>query len=153
MPKNRLSAITDGAVWEKQQEASWNSAVDQVWKDLRGHQEILPLETLGGGNCKDKSNGKVKRRDRDANLFPRPNGLREHAATTLSYGEPGSARKKKGVYQQSAGGEEGAQSCALVATQARVEQNATVEMSTIRGGVERVRGRQEKNRLMWHVEV
>ena len=61
--------------------------------------------------------------------------------------------RRKGYTSSRREEEEGAQSCALVATQARVEQNATVEMSTIRGGVERVRGRQEKNRLMWHVEV
>ena len=41
----------------------------------------------------------VKKRNRNENVFSRPNGLRENAETAISFRGPGPARKKKEVYQ------------------------------------------------------
>ena len=40
-----------------------------------------------------------KRRNRNENVFARPNGLRENAETAISRRGPEPARKKKEVYQ------------------------------------------------------
>ena len=41
----------------------------------------------------------VERRDRNENVFARPNELRENAETAISCRGPGPARKEKEVYQ------------------------------------------------------
>ena len=46
----------------------------------------------------------VKRRNRNENVFTRPNGLRENAESAMSCRGPGRATKKKQVYQWSRGG-------------------------------------------------
>ena len=46
----------------------------------------------------------VKRRNRNENVFARPNGLRENADTAISVRGPGPARKKKEVPHQSRAG-------------------------------------------------
>ena len=43
--------------------------------------------------------GLIKRRNRNENVFARPNGLREYPETAISCRGPGPARKKKEVYQ------------------------------------------------------
>ena len=53
MPKKRLPAIPDRAVWEKvtkgRAEIRWDSAVEKVWKDIGGNQEeIVSMEKIGG---------------------------------------------------------------------------------------------------------
>ena len=55
MPKERLLAIADRAVWNKvtKERAGirWDSVVEKVWKDMGGHQEdILSIEKLA--RCK-----------------------------------------------------------------------------------------------------
>ena len=43
MPKKRLPAIVDRAVWEKVTKGRvgirWDSVVEKVWKDIEGNQE------------------------------------------------------------------------------------------------------------------
>ena len=45
MPKKRLSAIGDIAVWEKVTKGRagirWDSVVEKVWKDIGGNQEDI----------------------------------------------------------------------------------------------------------------
>ena len=53
MPKKRLPAIADRAVWEKitKERAGirWDSVVEKVWKDIEGNQEeILSVEKCAG---------------------------------------------------------------------------------------------------------
>ena len=53
MPKKRLSAIGDIAVWEKVTKGRagirWDSVVEKVWKDIGGNQEeILSIEKFTG---------------------------------------------------------------------------------------------------------
>ena len=50
-----------------------------------------------GGTLKDLRG--VNRRNRNGNVFARPNGLRENAETAISCRGPGPARKKKEVCQ------------------------------------------------------
>ena len=53
MPKMRLSAIANGAVWEKV--SKWragireDNVVNEVWEDIRGKQEeVLSMDKFGG---------------------------------------------------------------------------------------------------------
>ena len=52
MPKKRLPAIADRAVWEKAtkgQAGRLDSVVEKVWKGIGGNQkDVLPIEKLGG---------------------------------------------------------------------------------------------------------
>ena len=53
MPKKRLPAIANRAVWEKVTKGGaalrWDSAVEKVWKDIEGNQEeILSVEKCAG---------------------------------------------------------------------------------------------------------
>ena len=53
MPKKRLPAIADRAVWEKVTEGRagirWDSVFGKVWKDIGGNQEeILSIEKFAG---------------------------------------------------------------------------------------------------------
>ena len=54
MPKKRLPAIADRAVWEKVKRARagirWDSVVEKAWKDIGGNQEeiLLSIEKFGG---------------------------------------------------------------------------------------------------------
>ena len=41
----------------------------------------------------------IMQRERNANVFARPNGLRENAETAIPCGRPRPAKKKKEVYQ------------------------------------------------------
>ena len=45
MPKKRLPAIADRAVWEKvtngRAGTRWDSVVEKGWKDIRGNQEFI----------------------------------------------------------------------------------------------------------------
>ena len=50
-----------------------------------------------GGTLRDLRG--AKRRNRNENVFARPNGLRENAETAISFRGPGLARKKKDVCQ------------------------------------------------------
>ena len=126
MPKKRLPAIADRAVLEEVTKGPagirWDSVVEKVWKHIGGNQEeILSTEKFGGyrTEVKEKIETRerlalrkkvkeeqhlrdirwLKRRFRDENVFARPNGLRKNAETTISCRGPGSARKKKEVYQ------------------------------------------------------
>ena len=52
MPKKRLPAIADRAVWEKITKGRagirWDSVVEKVWKDVGGNQgEVLSIEKFG----------------------------------------------------------------------------------------------------------
>ena len=91
--------------------------IEKVWKDTGGNQEILSIEKLAGYKTKVKENieirGRlalrnkveeeehlrylwgVKRRNRNENVFARPNGIREKAETAISCRGPGPARKKE----------------------------------------------------------
>ena len=53
MPKKRLPAIADSAVWEKVTKGRagirWDNVVDKVWKEIEGNQEeILSIEKFAG---------------------------------------------------------------------------------------------------------
>ena len=59
MPKKRLPAIPDRAVWEKvtkgRAEIRWDSVVEKAWKDVGGNQEeMLSTEKFGGYKTKVK---------------------------------------------------------------------------------------------------
>ena len=101
----------------------WKNVAQKIWKDTGGNQEdILPLiEDFKGYKTEVKENIKirerlalrnkvkeeehlrdlrgVKRRNRNENVFARPNRLRESAETAISCRRPGPASKKKEVYQ------------------------------------------------------
>ena len=67
-------------------------------------ESIYILETLALRNkVKEEQHLRdlrgVKRRNRNENVFARPNGLRENAETAISCRRHGPARKKKEVYQ------------------------------------------------------
>ena len=52
MPRKRLPAIANSAVWEKETKARarirWHNVVDQVWKEIGGnHEDMISTETLG----------------------------------------------------------------------------------------------------------
>ena len=105
MPKNRLPAIADRAEWEKVTKSRagtrWDSAVEKGWKDIGGNpEEMLSIKKFGAqdrSKRKDRNEGKVsakkqgerggtlkrftgvKRRNRNENVFARPNGLRQNA--------------------------------------------------------------------------
>ena len=115
-----MPAIADRAVWAKVTKGRagirWDSVVDKVWKDIGGNQqEIMSIEKLRGTRkkLKDRNKGKasakkqgergvtlrdlrgVGRRNKNENVFARPNGLREKNETAISCRGPGLARKKK----------------------------------------------------------
>ena len=53
MPKKRLPAIADRAIWEKVTKGRagtrWDSVVEKVWKDIGGNQEeITSIEKIAG---------------------------------------------------------------------------------------------------------
>ena len=53
MPRKRLPAIVDRAVWEKitkwRAGMRWDNLVEKIWKDLGGHrEEVLFIEKFGG---------------------------------------------------------------------------------------------------------
>ena len=111
MPQKRLPAIADRAVWEKLTKGRagirWDSVVEKAWKDIGGNQEeILQLsidkfgwyeteakEKRNKGKASAKKQGErggtlgdlrgVKRRNRNENVFARPNGLRQNAETAI----------------------------------------------------------------------
>ena len=65
MPKKRLPAISDRAVWEKVTKGRagirWDSVINKVWKDriYRTSQEnILCTEKFGGDKTEVKKEGK-----------------------------------------------------------------------------------------------
>ena len=63
MPKKRLPAIPDRAVWEKVTKGRagirWDSVVEKVWKDVGGNQEeILSIEKFQDRR-KDRNTGKA----------------------------------------------------------------------------------------------
>ena len=108
MPKKRLSAKADRALWEKITKGRaglrWDSVVEKIWKDMGGNQqEILFTEKFGGYRSEVKATREgtlgdiraVMRRDRNENVFARPNGLRENAETAISCRGPGPARKNR----------------------------------------------------------
>ena len=125
MPKKRLPAIANRAVWEKVTKKRagiwWDSVVEKVRKDMGGsqkytvHREVCGVQDRSkkiyinkrkasakkqgerGGTLRDLRG--VKRRNRNENVFARPNGLRENAETAISCRGPGPAGKKKKVYQ------------------------------------------------------
>ena len=118
-----MPAIADRAVWQKVTKGRagirWDSVVEKVWKDIGGNQEeILQLsidkfegyetevkEKRNKGKASAKKQGErggtlrdlrgVKRRNRNENVFARPNGLRQNAETAISCRGPGPARKKR----------------------------------------------------------
>ena len=123
MPKKRLPAIADRAVWEKVTKGRagirWDSSRestkgyrrkprrDTVHREVYGVQErnerkdrnmerpSTKKQRERGGTLRDLR--EVKRRNRNENVFARPNGLRETAETSISCRGPGPARKKKEV--------------------------------------------------------
>ena len=102
---------------------SWDNVVENIWKDIgRNQEEILSIEKLAGyktylkarieiwerlalGNtAKDEEHLEIYEgvkggRDRNENVFARPNGLRKNAETAISGRGPRPAREKKEVYQ------------------------------------------------------
>ena len=123
-----MPAIANRAVWEKVTKGRagmrWDSVVEKVWKDILivGNQEdILSIEKFAGYKTEVKERVEireklalrnkvkeeehlrdlrgVKRRNRNENVFARPNGLRENAETAISCRGPGATRKKKEVCQ------------------------------------------------------
>ena len=126
MPRKRLPAIVDKSVWEKVTKGRtgkrWHSVAEKALKRMGENQEdILSAEKFG--RCKTEAeemiesreglalrnkvkSGKhlvdkrgVKQRDGNESVFAQPHGLRENAETSISYGVPGPARKKKEAYQ------------------------------------------------------
>ena len=94
--------------------------MEKVWKEIGGTKKNTVHRKVCGvhdrSTSKDRNKGKasakkhgegggtrysreVKRRNRNENVFARPNGLRENAETAISCRGPGPARKKKEVYQ------------------------------------------------------
>ena len=103
----------DGAVWEQitkgRVETRWDNVVENVWRDIysgkprRGDVRREVWEVRGRRRRNDRQKGKpgatkqggiektlrdiqeIKRRDRNENVFARPNGLlRENAETAIS---------------------------------------------------------------------
>ena len=85
----------------------WDGVVEKVWKDIEGNQEdMMSAENLGRykteveerierserlalRNKEESEKHSVniwgnKRKDRNENVFARPNGLRENAETAIS---------------------------------------------------------------------
>ena len=62
MPKKKLPAIPDRAVWEKVTKGRavgirWNSVVEKVWKGIgRKREQILSIEKFGGYKTEIKEN-------------------------------------------------------------------------------------------------
>ena len=67
MPKKRLPAIADRAVWEKVTKGRagirWDSVVEKVWK---GYRRKLRRDTVHRGVCgvQDRSKRKVRKREK-----------------------------------------------------------------------------------------
>ena len=96
----------------------WDSVVEKVWTGIGGNQEeiLLSIEKFAGYKTEVKERieirerlalrNKVKeeehlrdlrgvqRRNRNENVFARPNGPSENAETAISWRGPGPARKK-----------------------------------------------------------
>ena len=107
MPKKRLPAIVDRAVWDKVTKEragiKCDSVVKKALKYIGGNQEdMMPAEVWevqGRSRRNDREKGKagaekqgeigdtlgdirgIRRRDRNVNALARPNGLRENAET------------------------------------------------------------------------
>ena len=67
MPKKRLPAIADRAVWEKVTEGRagirWDSVFGKVWKDIGGNQEeILSIEKFAGYKTEVKESIEIRER-------------------------------------------------------------------------------------------
>ena len=67
MPKKRLPAIADGAVWEKATKGRagirWDSVFENVWKDIGGNQEeILSVEEFAGYKTEVKEKIEIRER-------------------------------------------------------------------------------------------
>ena len=67
MPKKRLPAIADSAVWEKVTKGRagirWDNVVDKVWKEIEGNQEeILSIEKFAGYKTKLKERIEIRER-------------------------------------------------------------------------------------------
>ena len=125
MPKKRLPAIGDRAVWEVvttgRAGIRRDSVVVKVWKDIGGNREYIMsilVEKFGGYKTEEKERmegmkrlalrsdvqrntniWEVKGRDRNENMLARPNGLRDNSEFAISRRQPGTSRKRKGVYQ------------------------------------------------------
>ena len=76
-------------------------------KDRHKRTASTKKQGEGGGTLRDLRG--VQRRDRNENVFARPNGLSENVETAISCRGPGPARKKK-IYTSSRE-EEDAQMC------------------------------------------
>ena len=65
MPKQRLPAIADGAVWEKATKARagirWDGIVERVWKDTGGNQEDMTSAEKFGRYTTDVEESTEKR--------------------------------------------------------------------------------------------
>ena len=67
MPKKRLPAIADRAVWEKVTKGRagmrWDGVVEGVWKDIGGNQEeILSVEEFAGYKTEVKEKIEIRER-------------------------------------------------------------------------------------------
>ena len=68
MPKKRLPAIADRAVWNKVTKGRagirWDSVVEKVWRDIGGNQEDL-MSAGKFGRCKaEEVEKRIERRER-----------------------------------------------------------------------------------------
>ena len=67
MPKKRLPAIADRAVWEKVTKGRagkrWDSVVEKVWKDIGGSQEeVLSIEKFAGYTAEAREKREIRER-------------------------------------------------------------------------------------------
>ena len=76
----------------------------QKYKDKLETRERLALRNKAKAEEHFRDLRGVKRRNRNDNVFARPDGRRANAETTISCRGPGLARKKKEVCQLSGGG-------------------------------------------------
>ena len=112
MPKKKLPAIVDTAVWGKVTKwragIRWDSVVEKVWKGTGGNkEEVMSVEKFGRYKAeaeerierrerlalrdnvkpdKHLPNRNIrgfKRRRRNENVFARPDGLREKVETAI----------------------------------------------------------------------
>ena len=109
MPKKRLPATVDRAVWENVAKGRagirWDSVVEKIWKDIGGNQEEMMsaekfgrYKTEGEARIERKASAKKQgglgetlgdirgttRMERNENVFARRTGLRENAETASS---------------------------------------------------------------------
>ena len=125
MPKKRLPAIVDKAVWEKVPKGRagtrWDSVAGRIYlvggnqeemmsadkfaryktdtEERMERRERLALRNTVESEKHFRDKWGVERRDRNENVFARPDGLRENAETAISRRGPGPARKKKEEHQ------------------------------------------------------